>query len=84
MDHFGKKVKSSSLSGVQLFTTIIYSPPSSSIHGILPVRILEWVAIPFSEDLPNSEIEPGHLYCRLILYHQATREAQEIRLTVRT
>ena len=24
------------------------SPPGSSIHGIFPVRILEWVAIPFS------------------------------------
>ena len=25
-----------------------YSPPGSSIHGILQVRILKWVAIPFS------------------------------------
>ena len=25
-----------------------YSPPGSSVHGILPARILEWVAIPFS------------------------------------
>ena len=25
-----------------------YSPPSSSIHGILQAKILEWVAIPFS------------------------------------
>ena len=25
-----------------------YSPPGSSIHGILQARILEWVAIPFS------------------------------------
>ena len=25
-----------------------YSPPSSSVHGILQERILEWVAIPFS------------------------------------
>ena len=25
-----------------------YSPPGSSVHGILQVRILEWVAIPFS------------------------------------
>ena len=24
------------------------SPPSSSVHGILQARILEWVAIPFS------------------------------------
>ena len=25
------------------------SPPGSSVHGILQVRILEWVAIPFSK-----------------------------------
>ena len=28
-----------------------YSPPSSSVHGILQARILEWVAIPFSRGL---------------------------------
>ena len=25
-----------------------YSPPGSSVHGILQARILQWVAIPFS------------------------------------
>jgi len=25
-----------------------YSPPGSSVHGILPARILEWVAMTFS------------------------------------
>ena len=25
-----------------------YSPPGSSVHGILQARILEWVVIPFS------------------------------------
>ena len=34
------------------------SPPGSSVHGILQARILEWAAIPFSEDLPNPRIEP--------------------------
>ena len=34
------------------------SPPDSSVHGILQARILEWVAIPFSGDLPDSGIEP--------------------------
>ena len=34
------------------------SPPGSSVHGILQARILEWVAISFSEDLPNLGIEP--------------------------
>ena len=28
------------------------------VHGILQVRILEWVAFPFSGDLPNPGIEP--------------------------
>ena len=31
---------------------------SSSLHGILQTRILEWVAIPFSRDLPEAGIEP--------------------------
>ena len=28
-----------------------------TVHGILQARILEWVAFPFSRDLPNSGIE---------------------------
>jgi len=32
---------------------------SSSVHRILQARILEWVTIPFSRDLPDPEIEPG-------------------------
>ena len=35
------------------------APPGSSVHGILQARILEWIAIPFSRDLPNPGIEPG-------------------------
>ena len=34
-----------------------YSPPGSSAHGIFQTRILEWVAMPFSRDLPNPGIE---------------------------
>ena len=35
------------------------NPPGPlSVHGILQARILEWVAIPFSRDLPNPGIEP--------------------------
>ena len=33
------------------------SPSGSSVHGILQARILEWVAISFSRDLPNPGIE---------------------------
>ena len=35
------------------------SPPGSSVHGILQARILEWVAIAFSRDLPDTGIKPG-------------------------
>ena len=34
------------------------SPPGSSVHGILQVRIPEWVAFPSPGDLPNTGIEP--------------------------
>ena len=36
-----------------------YSPPGSSVHGILQARMLEWVAIPSPGDFPNSGIKPG-------------------------
>ena len=41
------------LSHVRLFVTC------GLVHRILQARILEWVAFPFSRDLPNPEIEPG-------------------------
>ena len=31
----------------------------SSVHGILQARILEWVGMPTSRDLPNPGIESG-------------------------
>ena len=34
------------------------SLPGSSVHGTLQPRILEWVAISFSRDLPHTGIEP--------------------------
>ena len=33
-------------------------PMDYTVHGILQARILEWVAFPFSRDLPNPGIEP--------------------------
>ena len=33
-------------------------PMDHTVHGILQARILEWIAFPFSKDLPNSRIEP--------------------------
>ena len=31
-----------------------YSPPGSSVHGIFQARVLEWVAIAFSEVLTKT------------------------------
>ena len=36
-----------------------YSPPGSSVHGILYTRILEWVPFSSPEDLHDTGIEPG-------------------------
>ena len=54
-----------------LFDPLDCSPPGFSVHGISQARILAWVVIPFSGDLPDPGIELG----RGILYHWATREA---------
>ena len=37
------------------------NPLGSSVHGILQARILEWVAISFSGDLPDPGVKPGSL-----------------------
>ena len=34
------------------------NPPASSVHGISQARIMEWVAIFFSSNIPNPAIEP--------------------------
>ena len=34
------------------------SPPGSSVHEILQARILDWVAIPVSRDLPDPGLKP--------------------------
>ena len=48
------------------------SPPGFSVHGILQVRILEWVAISFSRGsaiFPTQGSNPDLPHCRQILYH---------------
>ena len=48
----------------------LYSPPGSSVHGILQAGILEWVAIPFSKGIFIIQgLNRGLLHCRQILYH---------------
>ena len=47
-----------------------YSPPGSSVHGILQARILECIAIPFSRGIFLTQgSNPGLLHCKRILYH---------------
>ena len=41
--------------------------------GILQERLLDWVAIPFSRDLPNPGFKPESPYCRQILYHLSSQ-----------
>ena len=49
------------------------SLPGSSIHGTFPARVLEWVAIAFSVQLPT---QPTQTWIgRQILYHWATWKA---------
>jgi len=48
-----------------------------TVHGILQARILEWVAFPFSTDLPNPGIEPRSPALQVILYQLSNREPQE-------
>ena len=53
------RVRAQSISCVWLFCDPVdHSPPSSSIHGIFQARILEWVPISYSRDLPDPGIEP--------------------------
>ena len=47
--------------GPILCDPVDYSPPGFSVHGILQARILEWIAMPPPEDLPDPGIEPTSL-----------------------
>ena len=38
------------------------SPPGSSVHGIFQARILEWIAVPPSGDVPH----PGVLHSLVV------------------
>ena len=43
-----------------------YSPPGSSVHGILQVRILEWVVVPSSRG--SSDLKSNPHLLRLLLW----------------
>ena len=57
------------------------SLPGSSVRGILQARMLEWVAISFSRDLPDPGINPASLvFCtgRQVLYHYCHLGSQDL------
>ena len=57
-----------------------YSPPGSSVHGLLQERMLPWVCHSLLQGVFLTQgLNPSHLHCRLILYHWATREALWLR-----
>ena len=55
------------------------SPPGSSVHGIFPARILDWVAISFSQRIFLTK-GLNHFFCigKWILYPRATWEAHSL------
>ena len=82
----------SHFSHAQLFATLWgYNPSGSSAHGILWVRILEWVAMPSSRasSQPRDQTRVSCISCigRPILYHQChlgsptSKELPKIRLS---
>ena len=47
----------------------LYSPPGSSVHGILQERVLQWVTMPYSGGSSQPrESNPGLPHCGWILY----------------
>ena len=56
-----------------------YSPPGSSVHGILQARMLERVAISFSTGIfPTQGSNPSLPRCRRILYRLNQQESPRI------
>ena len=53
-------------------------PMDYTVLGILQAGILEWVAFPFSWDLPNPGINPGLPHCRHILYQLSHKGSPRI------
>ena len=58
----GEGVCARLLQSCPLFATSMHhSPPGSSVHRVLQVRLVEWVAMHFSSDPPKPGIEPASL-----------------------
>ena len=65
-------------------------PMDYTVHGILQARVLEWVAFPFSGDLPDPGIEPRSLALQadslpttpIITNYHKTRALKQHRFTI--
>ena len=55
--------------GPTLYDPIDYSPPGSSVHGILQARILEWIVLPLLQGMVPTQGLNSHLLC--LMYWQA-------------
>ena len=67
----GKRVKHVKVKITQLYPTLC-DPMDYTVHGILQVRILEWVAFPFSRgsSQPRDTTQVSHTAARLFTYHE--------------
>ena len=52
-----------------------YSPPGSSVYGILQIRILEWITIPSSRGSSDPGMEAGSRALQADSTIWATRDA---------
>ena len=59
--YFRRAIPCSVTSAVSLCHSMDWSPPGSSVHGIFPARILEWVAMPSSKG--SSQLRNPLQYC---------------------
>ena len=83
MNTHWKKVKTVCAKSLQscltLYSPMGYSPPGSSVHGILQARIPKWVAVPSSRESsqPRDGTCVSYVSCvgRQVLYHSAAWEA---------
>ena len=52
-----KKIRDQGKSEIHSVMSDSLQPMDYTVHGILQARLLEWVAFPFSGDLPNPGTE---------------------------
>ena len=62
----------------------LYSPPGSFVHGILQVRILEWISYSLLQGIfPSQESNADLLHYRWMLYHLSHQRSSQIDCSAR-